>query len=291
MRSFRRVVELGSFSRASEDLSLSPAGLSKQIRLLEEHLGTVLLHRTTRRMSLTETGSLYFSECCRILDQLQELERNVSNSATALSGRIRVNAPVSFGLMVLSPLLPNFMAAHPELKVDLVLSDQLLDIIGAGFDILIRVRPELQDSSLVARRLADVDQLICASPAYLARRGTPKAAEDLNQHDCLIYSLSDSPATWRLTGPGGGTPVTVESRISANNSLILRDLLVAGVGIGSLPSFVAGPSLRSGELVRVLGDHRLPTRHVYAVYPTSRHLLRKVRVFVDHLAEALAGVP
>ena len=186
MRSFRRVVELGSFSRASEDLSLSPAGLSKQIRLLEEHLGTVLLHRTTRRMSQTETGSLYFSECCRILDQLQELERNVSDSATALSGRIRVNAPVSFGLMVLSPLLPNFMAAHPELKVDLVLSDQLLDIVGAGFDISIRVRPELQDSSLVARRLADVDQLICASPAYLARRGTPKAVDDLNQHDGLI---------------------------------------------------------------------------------------------------------
>ena len=291
MRSFRRIVELGSFSRASEDLSLSPAGLSKQIRLLEEHLGTVLLHRTTRRMSLTDPGSLYFAECCRILDQLEDLERNISESATAISGRLRVNVPISFGLLVVSPLLPDFIAAHPELKIDLVLSDQLLDVVGAGFDISIRIRPELQDSSLVARRLADAEQIICASPAYLARRGTPTLTEELHQHDCLIYSLSDNPATWRLTGPGGGTAVTVEPRISANNSLILRDLLVAGAGIGSLPSFVANPSLRSGALVRILRDHRLPTRHVYAVYPTSRHLLRKVRVFVDYLAEAFAREP
>ncbi len=291
MRSFRRVVELGSFSRASEDLSLSPAGLSKQIRMLEEHLGTVLLHRTTRRMSLTEPGSLYFTECCRILDQLEELECNLSERATAISGRLRVNVPISFGLLVVSPLLPNFIAAHPELKVDLILSDQLLDVVGAGFDISIRIRPELQDSSLVARRLANAEQIICASPAYLARRGTPALADDLHQHDCLIYSLSDNPATWRLTGPGGGAAITIEPRISANNSLMLRDLLVAGVGIGSLPTFVANPSLRSGALVRILEEQRLPTRHVYAVYPTSRHLLRKVRVFVDYLAEAFTREP
>jgi DNA-binding transcriptional LysR family regulator len=275
MRSFRRVVELGSFSRAAEDLSLSPAGLSKQIRQLEEHLGAVLIQRTTRRMSLTEAGGTYFAECCRLLDGLQELERSVSENATEVTGRLRVNAPVSFGLTVLSPLLPAFLDAYPKLKLDLTLSDQLLDVVGAGFDVSIRVRAELADSSLVARRLADVEQVLCASPAYLERNGTPVTLDDLHQHACLAYSLADQPATWRLDGPEGAVSVAVQARVSANNSLMLRDLLVAGAGVGALPSFLAEPHIERGSLVRVLAEYRFPARHVFAIYPTARHLQRR----------------
>jgi DNA-binding transcriptional LysR family regulator len=287
MRSFRRVVELGSFSRAAEDLALSPAGLSKQVRQLEEHLGAVLIQRTTRRMSLTEAGSTYFAECCRLLDQLQDLERSVSESASEVTGRLRVNAPLSFGLMVLSPLLASFLERHPRLKVDLSLSDQLVDVVGAGFDVSIRVRHELSESSLVARRLANLEQMLCASPAYLRVHGTPANADELHQHTCLAYTLADQPATWTLNGPDGAISVAVQARVSVNNSLMLRDLLVAGVGIGALPSFVAKPCIESGDLVRLLPDHSFPQRHVFAVYPTTRHLQRKVRAFVDFLANAL----
>jgi DNA-binding transcriptional LysR family regulator len=287
MRSFRRVVELGSFSRAAEDLALSPAGLSKQVRQLEEHLGAVLIQRTTRRMSLTETGSRYFAECCRLLDGLHELERSVSETATEVTGRLRVNAPVSFGLTVLSPLLPAFLASHPKLKIDLTLNDQLLDMVGAGFDVSIRVRAELADSSLVARRLADLEQVICASPTYLTERGTPMQMDDLHQHTCLAYTLADSPTLWTLNGPDGPISIAVQARITANNSLMLRDLLVAGAGVGTLPSFLAYPCIERGELVPVLSDYKFPTRHVFAVYPTARHLQRKVRAFVDFLSNTL----
>ena len=287
MRSFRRVVELGSFSRAAEDLSLSPAGLSKQIRQLEEHLGAVLIQRTTRRMSLTEAGGTYFAECCRLLDGLQELERSVSENATEVTGRLRVNAPVSFGLTVLSPLLPSFLAAHPRLKLDLTLSDQLLDVVGAGFDVSIRVRAELADSSLVARRLADVAQVLCAAPSYLEAHGTPASLADLHQYACLAYTLADQPTTWALQGPDGPVAFPVQARVLANNSVVLRDLLVAGAGIGALPGFLARPCIEGGSLVRLLPDLRFPDRHVFAVFPTARHLQPKVRAFVEHLAAAL----
>jgi DNA-binding transcriptional LysR family regulator len=287
MRSFRRVVERGSFSHAAEDLALSAAGLSKQIRLLEERLGTVLIHRTTRRMSLTDPGRTYFEECCRILDRLDELERSISDEGEAIAGRLRVNAPMSLGLTLLSPALPRFLAAHTGVALDLTLSDQLLDVVGSGFDVSIRVRAELEDSSLVARRLADFRQVICAAPDYLARHGTPATAADLGSHACLAYSLADHPGTWRLTGPDGEVAVQIPTRLTVNNSMVLRDLILAGSGIGSLPSFLAEPHLSRGDLVAVLPDHAFPARHVFAVYPTGRHLQRKVRAFVDFLAEVL----
>ncbi|MGO4387667.1 LysR family transcriptional regulator [Microvirga sp. 2YAF29] len=285
MRSFRRVIERGSFSRAAEELGLSSAGLGKQIRWLEERLGTVLIQRTTRRMGLTEMGRAYYEECCRILDELDEVERSISADAAHVSGRLRVNAPLSFGLTVLSPILPDFMASYPDLKIDLTLADHLLDVVGAGFDVSIRVRSELADSSLIARKLADVDQVICAAPAYLERRGTPLSLDDLHRHDCLAYTLADNPGAWHLKGPRGETSIAVPARLSANNSIMLCDMLLAGMGIGALPSFIAKPQIDSGALVTVLTDHEFPQRHVYAVYPTSRHLQRKVRVFLDFLAD------
>lgn len=287
MRSFRRVVELGSFAKASEDLGLSPAGLSKQVKFLEEHLGVVLLHRTTRTMSLSETGSSYFAECCRVLDNLDELERSISDSSAELTGRLRVNAPLSFGITVLSPILPKFITAHPKLAMDLTLDDRLLDPIMAGFDVSIRVRADLADSSLVARRIADVNQVICSAPAYLRAHGTPAEIDDLREHACLSYSLADQPENWQLNGPDGMTSIAITTRLSANSSIMLRDMLLAGLGIGSLPSFLAKPLLESGALVRLLEDYEFPARHIFALYPTGRHLQRKVRSFIDFLVEEL----
>jgi DNA-binding transcriptional LysR family regulator len=288
MRSFRRAIEKGSFSRAAEELGLSSAGLGKQIRWLEERLGTVLIQRTTRRMGLTETGKAYYEECCRLLDELDEVERGIAEGAKHVAGRLRINAPLSFGLTVLSPIMPHFMAAYPDLKVDLTLSDHLLDMVEAGFDISIRVRSELTSSSLIARRLAEIDQVICASPAYLERRGMPRSLAELHDHDCLAYTLADNPGSWHLRGPDGEISITIPSKLSANNSIMLRDMMLNGMGIGALPSFIAKQFLESGELVPVLPDHTFPQRHVYAVYPTGRHLQRKVRAFLDFLADNLA---
>ncbi len=289
MRAFRRIVERGGLARAAEDLGMSPAGLSKQLRTLEAHLGVVLLQRTTRRMSLTETGHAYYRECCRLLDELDALERGIAEQRGDVAGRLRVNAPQSFALSTLSPLLPRFLQQHPQLSLDLVMEDRLLDAVGEGFDVSLRLRAELDDSRLVARRLASLQQVLYAAPSYLRQHPAPQAVDDLQAHSVLAYSLSDSPGSWPLLGPDGQVTITLPARVTVNNSLLLRDLLVAGMGIGALPSFLAAPALARGELQQVLPDHHYPPRFVHAVYPTSRHLHPKVRAFIDFLHAELPG--
>lgn len=288
MRSFRRVVELGSFARAADDLALSAAGLSKQVRQLEARLGTVLLQRTTRRMSLTDGGRLYYAECCRLLDEIDALEQRMRAGSERVDGLLRINAPLSFGLCVLSPLLSRFLAAHPHLRLDLALDDRVVDLVGEGFDVAVRLRSELEDSSLVARRLGQVEQLLCAAPSYLQRHGEPRTPQELCGHALLGYSLSQSPRAWQLQGTDGASEFTLPApRAAANNSLLLRDLLVDGHGVGSLPAFVAAPAIAAGRLRELLPRHRQPPRHVHAVYATGRLLPAKVRAFVDFLYREL----
>lgn len=288
MRAFRRIVELGSLAKAAEDLDLSSAGLSKQLRTLEAHLGAVLLQRTTRKMSLTDTGAAYYAECCRLLDELDTLEKSIRQQSGRVAGRLRVNAPVSFALSVLAPLLARFLRLYPELRLDLAMEDRLVDAVGQGFDVSIRLRAQLDDSSSIARRLASLTQVLCAAPSYLDRRGWPDRVDALRTHDLLSYSLADSPGpvpdddTGQPADPFGGP-----ARVQANNSLMLRDLLEAGLGIGALPSFLAAPAIAAGRLAQVLPELPGAPRQVYAVYPTSRHLQPKVKAFVDFLAEHL----
>ena len=289
MRTFRRVVELDSFSKAAADLGQSTAAVSKQVRQLEERLGALLLLRTTRRMSLSDAGRRYYAECCRLLDELEALERSTAQGAEEVSGSLRINAPLSFSHKVLSPLLARFMARYPRLNIELTLDDRLLDVVAEGFDVSLRIRAELVDSSLVARRLGETAQVLCASPAYLAQQGTPAQLEDLRQHACLAYRLADHPGQWQLLGPQGEVSIQLPARFSADNSLILCDLLLAGTGIGALPSFIAQPLLDSGQLQRVLPDYQFAKRSIYALYSSSRHVPRKVRAFVEFLAEALAA--
>ncbi|CAB3688902.1 HTH-type transcriptional regulator DmlR [Achromobacter ruhlandii] len=288
MRAFRRIVELGSFAKAAEDLGVSPAGLSKQLRALEAHLGAVLIQRTTRKMSLTDTGAAYYAECCRLLDELDTLEKSVKRQSRRVSGRLRVNAPVSFALSVLTPLLARFLRQYPELRLDLSMEDRLVDAVGQGFDVSIRLRAQLEDSSLIARQLACLTQVLCAAPAYLERRGRPDSVDALRGHDLLSYSLADSPGPVTEEDAGASAqPPAGAARVQVNNSLMLRDLLEAGLGIGALPSFLAAPAIAGGRLARVLPDLPGAPRQVYAVYPTSRHLQPKVKAFVDFLAEHL----
>lgn len=277
MRSFRRIVELGGLGKAADDLNLSAAGLSKQLRALEAHLGTVLLQRTTRRMSLSATGQAYYERCCQLLDQLDELERSVHQESQQVSGKLRVNAPLSFALSTLAPVLAGFLEQHPGVELDLVMEDRLVEAVSQGFDVSIRLAPALPDSSLIARQLASLGQVLCAAPAYLQRHGQPASRAELAGHAQLHYSLSQQAPI----EPGQG------ARVTANNSLMLRELLIAGLGIGWLPSFLADPALADGRLARVLPGHQDTPRQVYAVYPTSRHLLPRVRAFVDYLAEHL----
>ncbi len=287
MRVFRAVVERDSFSKAALELNQSAAAISKQVRQLEERLGTLLLVRTTRRMSLSDGGRAYYLECCRLLDEIAALEVATRGCAGKVAGRLRVNAPLSFGLKVLSPLLPVFMQRYPEIQPELTLDDRLRDVVGEGYDVSLRIRAALADSTLVARRLGDVEQMICAAPAYLARRGTPQRALDLHGHDCLAYRLADSPGIWQLDGPEGASNIVLPVRFSADSSLLLADMLVAGIGVGALPSFVAAPLLASGALARVLPSHAMARRGVYALTPDGRHVPQKVRAFCDFLAQEL----
>ncbi|MDQ6213937.1 LysR family transcriptional regulator [Achromobacter insolitus] len=288
MRAFRRIVEMGSLAQAAEDLDMSSAGLSKQLRALEAHLGAVLIQRTTRKMSLTDTGAAYYAECCRLLDELDALERSVKQQSRLVAGRLRVNAPVSFALSVLSPLLARFLRQYPELRLDLSMEDRLVDAVGLGFDVSIRLRAQLDDSTLIARRLASLTQVLCAAPSYLDRRGRPDGVQALHGHDVLSYTLAEGPET--MPDEDGGAradPLAGSALVQVNNSLMLRDMLEHGLGIGALPSFLAAPAIARGKLVRVLPDLPAAPRHVYAVYPTSRHLQPKVKAFVDFLAEHL----
>ncbi|MNF65816.1 HTH-type transcriptional regulator DmlR [compost metagenome] len=287
MRTFRRVVERGSFSLAAVDLGQSTAAVSKQVRHLEERLGSLLLLRTTRRMSLSEAGQAYFSECCHLLDELDALERATQAGASEPSGRLRVNSPLSFGLKVLSPILVTFMQRYPELKVELTLDDRLLDVVSEGFDVSLRIRSHLPNSSLVARRLGEVEQVICAAPAYLQANGTPQSVDDLRGHSCLAYRLAEHPGSWHLQGPQGNSRLELPVRLAVDNSLMLSDMLLAGLGIGALPSFIARPLLDSGQLLQLLPGQSMPRRSIYALYASHRHVSQKVRVFVDYLASAL----
>ncbi|MEN5093671.1 LysR family transcriptional regulator [Pseudomonas protegens] len=287
MRTFRRVVERASFSQAAADLGQSTAAVSKQVRQLEERLGSLLILRTTRRMSLSEAGQSYFNECCHLLDELDTLERATQAGSREPGGRLRINAPLSFGLKVLSPILVAFMQRYPQLQVDLTLNDQVLDVVGEGFDVSLRIRRQLEDSTLIARHLGQVEQVICAAPTYLQAQGTPSAIADLHRHRCLAYRLAEHPGRWQLEGPEGQTRLELPVHFAVDNSLLLSEMLVAGLGIGALPDFVAQPLLDSGQLLRVLPEQRLPSRQIYALYPSQRHLSQKVRVFVDFLVEAL----
>ncbi|SDJ34845.1 DNA-binding transcriptional regulator, LysR family [Lutimaribacter saemankumensis] len=287
MQAFRRIVERGSFARAAEDLGVSPALLSREIKLLEESLGTTLLTRTTRSMSLTDAGRLYYDEVIGILDTVTGVETRIREGAGAVRGHLKVNASSSFGQTVIAPMLPDFLDAYPDLRLTLSLDDRVVDMVEGGFDVSIRIRAAMPDSALVARKIGTIHQRVFAAPSYLEHAGIPSTPNDLAQHRVIGFLLANHLTSWVLQGPQGSQSVELDPPIRVGNSLVLRDLLVAGQGIGTLPDFVSNESEARGELVRVLPEWELPAPEIFAVTGSRLGMDAKVTAFLDHLRAAL----
>jgi DNA-binding transcriptional LysR family regulator len=290
---FVQVVEDGSFTSAARTLGISKSYASKQVRALEERLGARLLHRTTRTLTVTDAGRAFADRCRLVLEDLDAAEQAVTALQERPRGTLRITAPMSFGVEHVAPALADFLARYPELDVVADYSDRRVDLVDEGYDLAIRVG-RMADSSLIARRLAPVRGLMVASRAYLDRAGRPEAPADLREHDCLVYSLLDTPASWTLHPTAGGEPVRVRvrERLVSNNGEALLQAAMAGVGVVPLPDFLVVEALRRGQVERVLPDWTTMDRAgVWAVYPHSRHLAAKVRLFVDHLADAFRDPP
>jgi len=288
MNAFCRIVDRGSFARAAEDLGVSSALLSREVKLLEESLGCTLLTRTTRTMSLTDHGRHYYHQAQTILETVEQVEDQIRRHSGRVRGHLRINAPNSYGQIVISPLLPSFLAQYPDLEVTLSLDDRVVDMVEGGFDLSIRVRAELPDSALVARRIALIQQRLFASPDYLRQAEEPTTLEALHDHASAAYTHADDRLHWTLTGPEGTEVVSLSPRLRIGSSLVLRDLLIAGFGIGALPDFISHTPEAEGKLVRVLPEHQLPPRYVFAVTASRLGSDAKVTAFLNHLRTNLA---
>jgi len=290
MLAFIKVVDTKSFTAAAERLNLSKSVVSRRIAELENRLGARLLNRTTRRLSLTEVGQAFYERCTRILSDLDEAERAVADLHAAPRGRLRVNAPLSFGLLHLAPAIADFMQRHPAIEIDIDLNDRYVDLIDEGYDMAVRIG-RLRDSSLIARRLAPNRRVICASPAYLEQHGTPETPEDLTKHCCLLYTNVPTAEQWQFRVNGETRAVRVQGNLRANNGDILLAAAIAGHGVAVAPTFLCGEALASGALRCLLYDYYVSDSAVYAVYPQNRHLSPKVRAFVDFLAARFGPEP
>lgn len=281
---FAAVVEHRSFTDAAKALSVSKATVSKAVTRLEQHLDTSLFSRTSRRLALTESGKRLADHAARILSEGQAAEEAARDETAELSGTVRLGAPMNFGLLRVAPLIAEFARQHPLVDVDLHLSDARIDLIEMGLDATIRIA-DMPDSSLRARRLADVTMHVIASPGYLAERGRPAHPSDLGSHDCLCYSNSPTPDVWRFSGPGQqNVAVQVRARITVNSGEAMLPALHMGVGVARLPDFIVGEALASGELEEILIDWRSPPLGVHLVTPPSRLRPARVDALLDFLA-------
>ena len=287
---FRRVVELASFSRAAEDLHLSNAAVSKNVRELEQALKTQLIQRTTRRLSLTETGQLYFQKICSILDELSTVEETVSDLSVKPHGLLRVTAPMSLGLTHVAAVVYQFQLEYPDIQLELVFSDRYVDLIEEGFDVGIRGSSAHQDAGLAMRRICQVPRLVCASPAYLQRCGEPQSPHDLKHHQCVIYSLARSPYEWTFWRDNETVMVNVDGSVKVNNSLAASQAAIAGLGIIFLPIFVALDALKQGTLQVILADWSTEPLTLYAICPKHRQHSRKLQAFIDFTSDTLASM-
>ncbi|MBY4675490.1 LysR family transcriptional regulator [Marinobacterium arenosum] len=288
---FIQVVECGSFTAAAERLGLSKSVVSKYVTRLENGLGARLLNRSTRRMSLTEVGQAFFTQSRRGLDAIEDAEAEVSRLQEAPRGTLKVNVPMSFGILHIAPLLPEFQSLFPDVSIDMTLEDRHIDVIEEGVDLVIRIA-EMPDSSLVARRLGPCRHVVCASQEYFERWGVPRVPEDLHHHNAITYKYQESSAGWRFLSPEGRLiSVPVSGAIQVNNSLALREILIGGAGITLTPTFIVGADLQAGRLKAALTGYRAPELSIYAVYPQRQHLLPKVRAFVEFVAERINETP
>lgn len=285
MRAFVSVVSEGSFVRGAEAMNLSKTAVSRLVGDLESRLGTRLLQRTTRRLSLTQEGEVFLERCRELLAGLDEAEAELSAQTGEVIGQLRVNVPVTFGLLYLAPLWPRFMDLHPKVTLEVTLADRLVDLVEEGYDMAVRIA-RLPSSSLVSRQLTATRMVLCASPGYLRRHGTPAHPSDIAHHSVITYTLLATGDQWEFQGPDGTATVKVLPRMRTNSGDTCCAAAVAHHGIVLQPSFLVAPFLASGELVEVLPQYRAIELGVYALYPSRKHLTPKVRALVDFLVEA-----
>jgi DNA-binding transcriptional LysR family regulator len=283
---FVKVVDAGSFTGAAKALNLPKSTVSRKITQLEEHLGVRLLQRTTRTLSLTDTGSAYYNQCARIIADVREANVAVTQMQSSPTGLLRITAPVLFGSRVLSEVVAEFLLEHPQIQLDMVLTDQPLDLIQDGIDVAFRVGA-LADSSLIARTLGEVSAMLCASPEYLAKHGKPNHPNDLKQHQVLSYGTQ---AEWEFSGAENIT-VSMRPRIHVNDFESLKKFVLKGFGIAAIPAIVCADEVRNGELQPLLCEWPFNAFPIHALYPSNRHLSVKVRSFVDFVVERLRANP
>jgi DNA-binding transcriptional LysR family regulator len=285
MRVFTAVIDTGSFVGAADALGMSKAAVSRHVAELESRLGVRLLHRTTRKLSLTPEGETFHARCRELLEGVQDAEAEITSRSGEATGVLKVNVPFSFGLLHLAPLWTEFMARHPKLTLDVTLSDRVVDLVEEGFDMAVRIA-RLPNSSLVSRKLAATRLVLCASPEYLRAHGTPAHPSELAQHEVLVYSWLSMGEAWEFTGPDGPVSVTVQPRLRTNSGDTCRVAALNHRGIVLQPTFMIGPDLEAGTLVEVLPGFRSLELGIYAVYPSRKHVSPKVRLLIDFLVEA-----
>jgi DNA-binding transcriptional LysR family regulator len=293
MRVFARVVESGSFTGAAARLGISASMVSQHVKELEERLGARLLNRTTRKVSLTETGRAYYERCTRLLSDLEETEQAVSDMHAAPCGELRVNAAPSLGILQLATAIADFTARFPAISIELMLTVRIADLIDEGFDVAVWVG-ELPDSSLIARQLAPCRMVVCGAPRYFEKHGTPRTPADLAIHNCLTVAVTGLSyyRTWHLTAADGtALKISPIGNMRTNSGAVLKVAALAGHGLVCLPTYLVGDALQSGRLVTVLDDYTAPPLALRALYPHNRHLSAKVRAFVDFLAARFEQEP
>ncbi|MDB4940474.1 MAG: Transcriptional regulator, LysR family [Labilithrix sp.] len=291
LEAFTRVVTARSFSRAAEQLGVTPSSVSRAVAALEKRLGVRLLNRTTRSSSVTDEGAAFYTRAMAILADLHDAERSVARARAAPRGKLRVDAPLALGEQVLAPALPEFLRRYPDVSLDLSLRDQYIDPVGEGIDVTLRMG-KLAASDLVARKLGRVRLVVAGAPAYLSRYGRPTTPDDLRSHKCLTYLLRGHPIPWRFRRPDGATFVTaVNSQLSAASGEVLRRAAVAGAGLVYLFEYSVIAHVAAGLLEVVLADHVLPAVPVYAMHTQARHPALKIRAFVDFAAQLFRRSP
>ncbi|OKL43301.1 LysR substrate-binding domain-containing protein [Pseudovibrio exalbescens] len=281
---FAAVAETSSFTVAGKRLGISTAQVSRQVSALEHRLGTKLFYRTTRKVSMTEAGQLYYQQCRRALDELEEAERAVTNLQLTPRGLLRLTAPVTYGEGTIAPILNDYLSRYPDVEAQLHLTNQMVDLVADGYDLAIRLG-KLEDSTLMARRLTSRTFYVCASPDYLARHGEPHALSELDQHRCLLGTQD----TWRFQEQGRARSVRVKGRLRCNSGWALVDAALKGMGLIQLPDYYVKDYIEAGELVSLLEPYQEREDGIWGVYPHNRHLSPKVSFFLDHLTAALKG--
>lgn len=291
LRAFVQVVESGSLTRAAEALQVATSAISRRIKDLEQRLGTQLLQRTTRQMRLTAAGETFHGRAVEILQALGEAEAEAGDQSRSLSGPLRIAAPLSFGHSHLAPILIDFACQNREVDLEVDLSDRMVDLVGEGLDLAVRIG-NLRDSSLIARRLAEVQSVLCVSPAYLEQHGPIRVASDLSGHQILVYTLGERGEAPSFVGPDGAKGnLDMRTALRSNNGDFLRDAAIAGIGVTLQPSFILHKAVETGKLVPILKDHVFQSVTIHVVYPQTRHVSARARAFIEFAKSRIGSEP